>query len=185
MAAPRFFMADAVSCRANAKLSQLPSADRDPASYRALYGRARERSLAVSRETARLLYVLTRAARARTVVEFGTLEGSELEPHKAARAREHLASAGLDEGVEIREGEALETLARALPERIDLVLLDGGKVLYPRILRLLEPRLPQSALVVVDNMDMSPELAVMLRDDPRYLDVPFGRDVSLVLRTGL
>ena len=175
------------------ELSQLPGADREPSNYRVLYGHARERFLAVSRDTAQLLYMLTRATRARAVVEFGTsfglstlhlaaalrdngggqLIGSELEPHKAARAREHLASVGLLDGVEIREGDALETLAHDLPERIDLVLLDGAKVLYARILRL---------LIVVDNMDMSPELSSMLQQTTRYIRVPAGDDVALLMR---
>jgi predicted O-methyltransferase YrrM len=200
-----FTEAERVDANVAQELSQLPSPDRDPTNYRALYGHARERFLAVSRETAQLLYLLTRATRARAVVEFGTsfglstlhlaaalrdngggrLIGSELEPHKAARAREHLANAGLLEGVaiEIREGDALVTLAHDLPERIDVVLLDGAKVLYPRILRLLEPRLPDGALIVVDNMDMSPELTAMLQGNPRYVCAPFSQDVALVVRS--
>ena len=43
--------------------------------------------------------------------------------------------------MEIREGDALETLSVDLPETIDLVLLDGAKALYPEILSLLESRL--------------------------------------------
>jgi predicted O-methyltransferase YrrM len=42
--------------------------------------------------------------------------------------------------VEIREGDALETLSVDLPERSTLVLLDGAKSLYPEILGLLESR---------------------------------------------
>ena len=42
--------------------------------------------------------------------------------------------------MEIREGDALETLSVDLPETIDLVLLDGAKSLYPEILSLLESR---------------------------------------------
>ena len=40
--------------------------------------------------------------------------------------------------VEIREGDALETLAHDLPETIDLVLPDGAKSLYPKMLSLVE-----------------------------------------------
>jgi predicted O-methyltransferase YrrM len=40
----------------------------------------------------------------------GHLIGSELEPTKAKRARENLAAAGLADLVEIRLGDALETL---------------------------------------------------------------------------
>ena len=70
-----------------------------------------------------------------------------------ARARANLAAGGLIDLVEIREGDALETLKRDLPETIDLVLLDGAKALYPEILDLVESRLRPGALVVADNAD--------------------------------
>jgi predicted O-methyltransferase YrrM len=125
--------------------------------YRGFYGDARAMYLPVSPETARALYLLARATKARSIVEYGTsfglstihlaaavrdngggrILGSELEPSKIARARAHLAEAGLGELVEIREGDALETLSRDLPEAIDLVLLDGAKILYPKVLALL------------------------------------------------
>ena len=60
----------------------------------------------------------------------GRLVSSEFEPTKVAQARENLAAAGLADLVEIRSGDALETLARDLPDEIDLVLLDGAKGLY-------------------------------------------------------
>src|ERR1700722_8338128 len=43
--------------------------------YRAFYGSLKEFHLAVSRETATLLYMLARSCRARTIVEFGTSFG--------------------------------------------------------------------------------------------------------------
>jgi predicted O-methyltransferase YrrM len=167
--------------------------------YRSLYAQARDMFLAVSPETGRLLYMLARSSKAHDIVEFGTsfgistlhlaaalkdngggrLVGSEFEPAKAARAREHLAAAGLSEFVEIRDGDATQSLARDLPARIDLVLLDGAKVLYPRILGLLEPRLAPGALVVADNAEDSPEYLTQVRGTGRYLSVPFGQDVEL------
>jgi predicted O-methyltransferase YrrM len=171
--------------------------------YRGFYHDAKALFLPVSRETGTLLYLLARAARARTIVEYGTsfglstihlaaalrdngggrLIGSEFEPSKVLRARRHLAEAGLADLVEIREGDALETLAKDLPEEIDLVLLDGAKVLYPRILALLEPRLVEGALIVADNADDSPELLARVRDPASgYLSVPFAKDVELSIR---
>jgi predicted O-methyltransferase YrrM len=171
--------------------------------YRAYYGRAKDIYLAVSRETAVLLYMLARNAGARSIVEFGTsfgistlhlaaalkdngggrLIGSEFEPSKVVRARENVAAAGLSDLVEIREGDALETLARDLPESIDLVLLDGAKSLYPRVLALLEPRLRAGALILADNADMCPEYLAEVRAPGRgYLSVPFGEDVELSMK---
>ena len=43
--------------------------------YRSFYTRAKDIYLAVSRETALLLYMLARSAKARTIVEFGTSFG--------------------------------------------------------------------------------------------------------------
>jgi predicted O-methyltransferase YrrM len=171
--------------------------------YRSLYQGLKEFHLAVSRETATLLYVLARSSRARTVVEFGTsfgvstlhlaaalrdngggrLIGTELEWTKAAQACANIAVAGLDDLVEIRAGDALETLARDLPETIDLVLLDGAKALYPRVLALLEPQLRPGALVVADNADWSPQYLARVRDPGGgYLSVPFAADVELSMK---
>jgi predicted O-methyltransferase YrrM len=171
--------------------------------YRQFFGLARELYLAVSPETARLLYMLGRATVARGIVEFGTsfgistihlaaalrdngggrLIGSELEPTKAARARENLVAAGLADLVDVREGDALETLARDLPETIDLVLLDGHKPLYPRILDLVEPRLRRGACLVADNVDASPEyLARVRKSGGAYLSVSFGEDVEVSIK---
>jgi hypothetical protein len=124
------------------------------ADYRQLYARLRDQPLPVSRATGALLYMLARSIGAQNIVEFGTsfgistlhlaavfrdngggrLIGSEFEPSKAARARENLAAANLSDLVDIREGDALETFAHDLPQLIDLVLLDGAKVVYPSIL---------------------------------------------------
>jgi predicted O-methyltransferase YrrM len=170
--------------------------------YRGFYGMAREMYLPVSRETAGLLYILARAKKARAIVEYGTsfgistihlaaalrdngggkLVGSELEASKVATARRNLADAGLADLVDVREGDALETLARDLPPAIDLVLLDGAKVLYPRVLALLEPHLAPGALVVADNADDSPEFVARVRASSAYVSVPVGPDVEVALR---
>lgn len=160
--------------------------------------------LAVSRETATLLYMLARSMKARSIVEFGTsfgistlhlaaalkdngggrVIGSEFEPAKVARARANLAAAGLAQLVDIREGDALETLARDLPEAIDLVLLDGAKPLYARVLSQLAPRLRSGALIVADNADMCPEyIAVVRAPGSGYLSVPIDGDVELTMKS--
>jgi predicted O-methyltransferase YrrM len=113
----------------------------------------------------------------------GRVIGTEFEPAKVARARATINEAGLGQFVEIREGDALETLARDLPDSIDLVLLDGAKALYPRVLALLQPRLRAGALVVADNADMCPDyLTVVRASDGGYLSVPFAGDVELSMK---
>jgi predicted O-methyltransferase YrrM len=157
----------------------------------------------VSPETGILLYMLARATGARAIVEFGTsfgvstlhlaaalrdngggrLIGTEFEPSKVVHARENLAAAGLSDLVEIREGDALETLARDLPDTIDLVLLDGAKPLYPRILSLIESRLREGALIVADNADWCPDYLARVRSPAGgYLSVPFAADVELSMK---
>lgn len=173
--------------------------------YLDFYGRLKDLWLPVSRETGVLLYMLARSSRARTIIEFGTSFGistlhlaaalrdngggrlisSEFEPSKVARAREHLVAGGLADLVEIREGDALNTLADDLPGSVDLLLLDGAKALYPEILDLVESRLKPGALVVADNADMSPDYLARVRAaDGGYLSMPFGEDVELSLRLG-
>lgn len=180
---------------------EIRSADR--ADYRRYYERLKDQPLAVSRETGVLLYMLARAIGARTIIEFGTsfgistihlasalrdngggrLIGSEFEPTKVDRARQNIALAGLSDLVEIREGDALETFARDMPEQIDLVLLDGAKNLYPSVLSLLEGRLRPGALIIADNADASPEYVARVRSiQEGYLSIPFAADVELSLR---
>lgn len=173
--------------------------------YLDFYGRLKDLWIPVSRETGRLLYMLARGCAARTVLEFGTSFGistlhlaaalrdngggrlitTEFEPSKIARARRHLAEGGLADLVEIREGDALQTLSRDLPETIDFLLLDGAKALYPEILGLVEGRLKPGALIVADNADYCPEYLARVRLPANgYLSVPFAEDVELSMRTG-
>lgn len=85
--------------------------------------------------------------------------------------------------MDIREGDALETLARDLPETIDLVLLDGHKPLYPRILDLVAPRLRGGACLVADNVDASPDYVARVRTaGSGYVSVPFAKDVELSVK---
>ena len=180
------------------------SASANEVDYRTFYGLARDEYLAVSRDTARLLYLLVRAGGARSIVEFGTSFGvsalhlaaglrdngggrlitTEFEPSKAARARENFTAGGVADVIELREGDALQALARDLPGQIDLVLLDGAKGLYPAILALLEERLRPGALIVADNADRSPEYLHRVRSaSSGYISVPFAEDVELSMRT--
>ncbi|HTT31253.1 MAG TPA: O-methyltransferase [Solirubrobacteraceae bacterium] len=173
--------------------------------YRRFYFLAKDAYLAVSRDTAQLLYMLARATGARSIVEFGTSFGistlhlaaglrdngggrlitTEFEPSKAARARENFAAGGLADLIELREGDALETLARDLPDQIEIVLLDGAKGLYPAVLKLLEEHLRPGTLIIADNADRTPEYLQVVRSSSHgYTSVPFVDDVELSMRTG-
>jgi len=176
---------------------------RSKTDYLDFYGRLKDAPLAVSRDTGSLLYMLARSSGARTIVEFGTSWGistlhlaaalrdnggghlitSEFEPSKVTRARENLAAGGLIDLVEIREGDALQTLSVDLPEKIDLLLLDGAKALYPEILSLVERCLKPGAFVVADNTNYNPGYLAHMRSPANgYLSVPFADDVELSMR---
>ncbi|MDT7933367.1 MAG: class I SAM-dependent methyltransferase [Sphingomonadaceae bacterium] len=115
----------------------------------------------------------------------GRLITSEFEPGKIARPKKNLGSAGLADLVEFREGDALETLGRDLPESIDIVLLDGAKGLYSDILDRVESRLRPGALIVADNADLCPDYVTRVRDPEQgYLSLPVAQDVELSMKVG-
>jgi predicted O-methyltransferase YrrM len=139
----------------------------------ALYGPAA--SLAITPEVGELLYVLAVARRTRTIVEFGASLGfstihlaaavrdlgagtvitTELEPDKARAARDNLTAAGLADVIDLRVGDALDTLRDV--RDVDLLFLDGWNNLYLAVLDLLEPVLAPEALVVADLSEDDPE----------------------------
>ncbi|WP_186056748.1 O-methyltransferase [Burkholderia gladioli] len=205
-----FAEADVARPRMSRAVAELPPGEltrlmQSKTEYLDFYARLKDLPLPVSRETGILLYQLARGAGARHIVEFGTsfgistlhlaaalrdngggrLVSCEFEPSKIERARRNLAEGGLADLVEIREGDALRTLAADLPESIDLVLLDGAKSLYPAVLALLESRLRPGAFVIADNAEHSPEYLERVRSPAQgYLSTPFGGDVELSLRLG-
>ncbi|MFK3790587.1 O-methyltransferase [Pseudomonas piscis] len=202
-----YTLADAATSPA---LDNLPREERErlmhsKTDYLEFYGLLKDLWLPVSRDTGKLLYLLARNAKARSIVEFGTsfglstlhlaaalrdngggvLIGSEFEASKVAMAREHMHEAGVGDLVQIRQGDALVTLARDLPESIDLLLLDGAKALYGEVLGLVEPHLKPGALVVADNTDYCPEYLAHVRAPQNgYLSVPFADDIELSMRLG-
>jgi predicted O-methyltransferase YrrM len=205
-----FTEADATSPRTNPAFATITPEEqmrlmRSKTEYHHFYGSLKDYPLAVSRETGALLYMLARGCGARNIVEFGTSFGistlhlaaalrdngggrlitSEFEPSKVVRAKANLTAGGVIDLVEIREGDALQTLGVDLPETVDLLLLDGAKALYPEILDRVEPRLRPGAFIVADNADHSPDYLARVRDVANgYLSVPFGEDVELSMRIG-
>ena len=138
----------------------------------ALTPRLKEAFIPVEPEAGRFLYLAARAIGARSIVEFGTsfgistiylaaavrdngggrVVGTELEPSKRTRALAHLDEVGLSQFVDVRLGDARETLARDLATPVDLLFLDGWKDLYVPILELVKPHLRPGALVLADNV---------------------------------
>jgi len=158
-------------------------------------------------EVGQLLYVLTRSQRPATIVEVGTSYGisaihfaaalndngagrlitAELSASKAKAARANLEGLGLHNWVEIRQGDAFQTLQN-LGAPIDMLFLDGWKDFYLPILQSLEPQLAPGALVIGDDTKLFPErLASYLdyvRGSGRYqsVDLPIGDGVELSVK---
>jgi len=131
----------------------------------------------ITPDVGRLLYVLTRSRRPQIVVEFGTSYGisgihlaaalrdagrgrlvtTELDAVKAGRAQDNFRAAGLADLIEIRIGDAFETLRDGIAGGIEVLLLDGWKPLYLPMLKFLEPRLAPGALIIADDLAVAPE----------------------------
>ena len=150
--------------------------------------------------------MLARARGARVIVEFGASFGistmhlaaalrdsgggqlitTEYEASKVAATRGVLAEARLGDLVEVREGEALDTLARDVPVPVDLVFLDGAKSMYLAVARLLMPRLAPGAVVVADNADSAGarNYRDYVRTDPAWVSTATQDRVEISVYTG-
>lgn len=141
----------------------------------------------VSPPQGKFLYLLAKSARARRVLEIGTLGGYstiwlaravgakgqvitfEYQPKHAEVARRNLDRAGVGERVEIRVGAALDNLpglAAENPEPFDLVFIDADKVNNANYvqwaLRLTGP----GSVIIVDNVVRQGGVADANSDDP-------------------
>jgi len=135
------------------------------------------------------LYLQARALGAKRIVEFGTsfavstiylalavrdnggglVIGTEMVPSKVVKARNNIEEAGLTDFVEIREGNALDTLSK-LDGPVDLLLSDGYPQYALPVLKLVAPKMRPGAMVVNHNA------AGMRGDHVEYL--AFVRDPS-------
>ncbi len=163
----------------------------------------------VDEDAGRFLYALVRGAAPGRVVEFGTSFGistiymaaalrdrgtgsivtTELHPGKADAARRSFERAGLLDRIDLRVGDALETL-RNMPPDVSVVFLDGWKNLYLPVLQILEPALMPGAFVVADDLNLFPDalapyLAYVRQPANGYVSatVPIGDAMELSVRT--
>jgi predicted O-methyltransferase YrrM len=165
--------------------------------------------MSVSETGGQLLYLMARAVGARTVVEYGTsfgvstiflasavrdngggmVVGTELHPDKATAAQRNFDAAGLSDVINLRIGDARETLYE-LPGQVDLVLLDGWPELALPVLKVLEPRLRPGTLILIDDVnldfghDVHGPLLRYLAESDDYLSVtlPIGDGIEACVR---
>ncbi len=136
-----------------------------------MVSRTKDLYLPLAPEQGGLLYVTARAIGARRVVEYGTsfgvstlflaaavrdngggtVIGTEIVPEKADVARANFAEAGVGDLIDLRLGDARDTL-RNCGGPVDLVLLDGFKDIELEVLQILQPQLRPGALVFTDNI---------------------------------
>jgi len=83
----------------------------------------------------------------------GKVISTELIEAKAKRAMQHIREADLESYVELRVGDAMETL-KGYDAPIDFLFLDGWKDLYLPLFKMLESNFHAGTLIYADNMDM-------------------------------
>ena len=151
-----------------------------------------ETFIAMNREQGLLIYKLIRAAKAKHIVEFGTSFGistiylaaaaketggkvitTELLASKAEKASLHFKMADLNDIIELRVGDAMETMID-IKEGIDFLLLDGWNDLYLPLLKLLEPKLADGCTIITDNANMPSAKPFLgyVRNHEQYLSSP-------------
>jgi len=124
----------------------------------------------------RLLHLLAMSRPQGRIIEFGTSHGlstlylatavgsdespvitTEMELSKIDLACANFEEAGLSDRIDLRVGDAFDTLAD-FSDGIALIFLDGWKGLYLPLLRSLEPFLVAGAIVVADDTLLLPDL---------------------------
>jgi predicted O-methyltransferase YrrM len=154
-----------------------------------------------------LIYLLCRGMGARRVVDFATsvgmsalyfaaamrdngggqVIGAEIVPKKIKTARKNLADAGLDNFVEIRAGDARETL-RDLGGPVDVVLVDGWPgpretSLAREVIEIVAPQLRVGGYVLNDNAEA--DFLEFIRDPKNgfiSMTLPIKRGTELALK---
>jgi predicted O-methyltransferase YrrM len=175
-----------------------------------MFHRTRDLYLPLDAEQGGLLYLAARASGAQRIAEYGTSFGvstlylaaavrdngggtviaTEILPEKAEIARANFAEAGVSEFIDLRVGDARETL-KDCGGPLDLVLLDGWKDIELDVLRILEPQLRRGALVFTDNIytfeaDNHGQREYMAdpRNGFRAIVLPFKDGMEMAVYTG-
>jgi predicted O-methyltransferase YrrM len=118
----------------------------------------------------------------------GHVVSLELDPVKCEARRENVAEAGLEEWVELVDGNAFE-LIPTLAEAFDVVFIDAEKDDYEALFRLAREKVEPGAVFVADNVlsheDTLGAYSRARQDDPTLVSVTVPLDRGLELTTVL
>jgi len=95
---------------------------------------------------------------AQAVGEKGHVIYTDGDPKNAERARGYFERAGVSSRITLHTGDALEVLSEQKQE-FDIIFNDVDKEDYPRVLRLVSPRLRKGGLFIADNVLWSGRVA--------------------------
>ena len=95
---------------------------------------------------------------AQAVGEKGRVVYTDGDSKNAERARGYFGRAGVSKQITVHTGDALEFLSEQKQE-YDIIFNDVDKVDYPRVLRLVAPRLRKGGLFITDNVLWSGRVA--------------------------
>lgn len=159
--------------------------------------------LSISKEQGEDLVKLIKKKNIKNIIEFGTSFGistlflaqgvletggriitTELIESKAQKAIENFKRAGVNNLIEVRIGNAMDTLKHH-KESIDLLLLDGWKDLYLPLFKMLEPNFHSNTIVYVDNADMSDAKAFLntiSKDETYQLQYGFEGKIAIITK---
>jgi predicted O-methyltransferase YrrM len=120
----------------------------------------------------------------------GRVLSLENDPAKAEAWRRNVAEAGLEDWVELIEGDALETV-RGIADVFDVVFLDAEKEQYEELFQHARKKLEPGAVVIADNVlsheDVLGAYSQARQSDPTLESVTVSHDrgleVSVVLRS--
>ena len=151
-----------------------------------------DKMVALDRDKALFCYLLCRSLRATRIVEAGTsygvstlylaaavrdnqvdngvVVGTEHEPRKAEIARANFKKAGLNDYIDLREGDLRQTL-QDVGGPVDFMLVDIWEVALPA-LELVAPNLRPGAIVACDNTAVD---AAEYKDYFAFLNNPINR----------
>lgn len=157
-----------------------------------------DKMVALDRDKALFCYLLCRSLRATRIVEAGTsygvstlylaaavrdnqvdngvVVGTEHEPRKAEIARANFKKSGLNDYIDLREGDLRQTL-QDVGGPVDFMLVDIWEVALPA-LELVAPNLRPGAIVACDNTTVD---AAEYKDYFSFLNNPINRFQTMTI----